>query len=184
MTEMFQNFNLFDWLITGGLGLLLTSTITIVVMLIKQKINTKSDILQRKVLNESTMSTLINLGTDLTTVVKGMTAMATAVDQLLEKITTSAQNNQLGVTNLASFIFECFNISNLSDEKKLKLKTLFEKTFFSDNQQFIDTLKSAKANSDIALAAANKLIATLQDEIKQKDSEILSQRIVHKTRFT
>ena len=69
-------------------------------------------------------------------------------------------------------MLECFNVSNLSDEKKAGLKTLFDKTFFTDNEQLIETLTTAKNNSDKALIAANTLIEQLQATIAKRDEEL------------
>lgn len=182
MIEVFKNFDVTEWLLTGGLGLLLTSVVTIIVMLIKQRINAKSDIMQRQVLNESTMSTLIAIGADIKQVLESIKILSNdlpAISEQLQKVVTTAATNN---TNLANFVLECFSESNLSDEKKAKLKSLFEKTFFSDNEQLIDALKTAKANSDLALTAANQMIEHLTAAAAQKDAEILSLQTTRKSR--
>lgn len=182
MIDAIKNFDFIDWLITGGLSLLLTSTVTILVMLIKQKINSKSDIMQRKILNESTMTTLVGLGTDIGTLLTNATALADGLTAVINIIQESTSTNKTSIVNLASFVLECFNESNLSDEKKTKLQTLFEKTFFTENAQLIEALKAAKANSDAALFAANKVIDTLQNKIEEQNAEIASQPATRKRR--
>jgi hypothetical protein len=182
MMELLQSFDLKAWLLTGGLSLLLTSTITIMVMLIKQKIKDASDITQRKILNESTMSTLVGLGTDIKTLLTNIGAISESITPLIEIVQTASNTIQMNSTNVASFVLECFTESNLSDEKKAKLKTLFEKTFFTNYEQFIENLKTAKDNSDNALVEANKIIETLRATIVQKDAQLLTHQTTAKAR--
>lgn len=177
--ETIQNFSLLDWLATGGIGLILTSTITILVMLIKQHITTASDITTRKVLSESTMSQLVGVGTDVKSLItsasdlaNNITDLSKTIEPLMEMLNNVIVTNQRSNTNLATFVLECFNVSNLSDEKKAALKTLFDKTFFTDNEQLIETLTTAKNNSDKALTAANALIEKLQTVIAERDEEL------------
>lgn len=177
--ETIQNFSVLDWLATGGIGLILTSTITILVMLIKQRITTASDITTRKVLSESTMSQLVGVGTDVKSLItsasdlaNNITDLSKTIEPLMEMLNNVIVTNQRSNTNLATFVLECFNVSNLSDEKKAALKTLFDKTFFTDNEQLIETLTTAKNNSDKALTAANALIEKLQTVIAARDEEL------------
>lgn len=177
--ETIQNFSVLDWLATGGIGLILTSTVTILVMLIKQRITTASDITTRKVLSESTMSQLVGVGTDVKSLIASASDLANniadlgkTIEPLMEMLNNVIVTNQRSNTNLATFVLECFNVSNLSDEKKAALKTLFDKTFFTDNEQLIETLTTAKNNSDKALTAANALIEKLQTVIAARDEEL------------
>lgn len=177
--ETIQNFSVLDWLATGGIGLILTSTITILVMLIKQRITAASDITTRKVLSESTMSQLVGVGTDVKSLItsasdlaNNITDLGKTIEPLMEMLNNVIVTNQRSNTNLATFVLECFNVSNLSDEKKAALKTLFDKTFFTDNEQLIETLTTAKNNSDKALTAANALIEKLQTVIAERDEEL------------
>ena len=177
--ETIQNFSVLDWLATGGIGLILTSTITILVMLIKQRITAASDITTRKVLSESTMSQLVGVGTDVKSLItsasdlaNNITDLGKTIEPLMEMLNNVIATNQRSNTNLATFVLECFNVSNLSDEKKAALKTLFDKTFFTDNDQLIETLTKAKNNSDKALTAANALIEKLQTVIAERDEEL------------
>lgn len=177
--EIIKGFDVMDWLATGGVGLILTSVVTIIVMLIKQGITHKSDITTRKVLSESTMTQLVGVGTDVKTLLNSASALAdniTTLTKSIEPITdmlnTVIAANQRSNVNLATFVLECFNVSNLSDEKKAGLKTLFDKTFFTDNEQLIETLTTAKNNSDKALTAANALIEQLQATLAKRDEEL------------
>lgn len=177
--ETIKNFDVMDWLATGGIGLILTSVVTILVMLIKQRITSNSDITTRKVLSESTMAQLVGVGTDVKTLLTSasaladnITVLAKSIEPLTDILNTVIAANQRSNTNLAAFVLECFNVSNLSDEKKAGLKTLFDKTFFTDNEQLIETLTTAKNNSDKALIAANTLIEQLQATIAKRDEEL------------
>lgn len=177
--ETIKNFDVMDWLATGGIGLILTSVVTILVMLIKQRITSNSDITTRKVLSESTMTQLVGVGTDVKTLLTSasaladnITVLAKSIEPLTDMLNTVIAANQRSNTNLAAFVLECFNVSNLSDEKKAGLKTLFDKTFFTDNEQLIETLTTAKNNSDKALIAANTLIEQLQATIAKRDEEL------------
>lgn len=177
--ETIKNFDIMDWLATGGIGLILTSVVTIIVMLIKQSITSNSDITTRKVLSESTMTQLVGVGTDVKTLLTSasaladnITVLAKSIEPLTDMLNTVIAANQRSNTNLAEFVLECFNVSNLSDEKKAGLKTLFDKTFFTDNEQLIETLTTAKNNSDKALIAANTLIEQLQATIAKRDEEL------------
>jgi signal recognition particle GTPase len=128
------------------------------------------------------MSTLISLGTDIGTLVKHVTEAKDVLSAMSNIIQTTADKMAVSNTNLASFVLECFTKSNLSDEKKAMLQSLFEKTFFSDNEQLIENLKTAKVNSDEALAAANSLIEALQKQLEQKDTQIAAQQTPRKSR--
>lgn len=177
--EIIKGFDVIDWLATGGVGLILTSVVTIIVMLIKQGIAHKSDITTRKVLNESTMTQLVGVGTDVKTLLTSASSLADNIVTLskstessMDMLNTVIAANQRSNVNLATFVLECFNVSNLSDEKKAGLKTLFDKTFFTDNEQLIETLTAAKNNSDKALTAANALIEQLQTTLAERDEEL------------
>lgn len=177
--ETIKNFDVMDWLATGGIGLILTSVVTILVMIIKQSITSNSDITTRKVLSESTMAQLVGVGTDVKTLLTSasaladnITVLAKSIEPLTDMLNTVIAANQRSNTNLATFVLECFNVSNLSDEKKAGLKTLFDKTFFTDNEQLIETLTAAKNNSDKALIAANTLITQLQAAVAKRDEEL------------
>lgn len=177
--EIIKGFDVMDWLATGGVGLILTSVVTIIVMLIKQGITHKSDITTRKVLSESTMTQLVGVGTDVKTLLTSassladnIVALSKSIEPLMDMLNTVIAANQRSNVNLATFVLECFNVSNLSDEKKAGLKTLFDKTFFTDNEQLIETLTAAKNNSDKALTAANALIEQLQATLAKRDEEL------------
>lgn len=177
--EIIKSFDVMDWLATGGIGLILTSVVTILVMLIKQGITHESDITTRKVLSESTMTQLVGVGTDVKTLLTSTSSLADnivvlskSIEPLMDMLNTVIAANQRSNVNLATFVLECFNVSNLSDEKKAGLKTLFDKTFFTDNEQLIETLTAAKNNSDKALTAANALIEQLQATLVKRDEEL------------
>lgn len=177
--EIIKGFDVMDWLATGGVGLILTSVVTILVMLIKQGITHKSDITTRKVLSESTMTQLVGVGTDVKTLLTSassladnIVALSKSIEPIMDMLNTVIAANQRSNVNLATFVLECFNVSNLSDEKKAGLKTLFDKTFFTDNEQLIETLTAAKNNSDKALTAANALIDQLQATLAKRDEEL------------
>lgn len=182
MRELIQSFDVKAWLLTGGLSLILTSLVTILVMLIKQKIKEKSDILQRKVLNESTMSTLIGFGTDIASLLKAVFEMSSQLQTVVDMLQTTVTKTELSGTNLATFVLECFSKSNLSDEKKAELRGLFEKTFFSNNDQLIESLKAAKISSEESLAAANKIITELRAKVEQQNTELAVQQATRKVR--
>jgi hypothetical protein len=177
--EIIKSFDVMDWLATGGIGLILTSVVTILVMLIKQGITHESDITTRKVLSESTMTQLVGVGTDVKTLLTStssladnIVALSKSIESSMDMLNTVIAANQRSNVNLATFVLECFNVSNLSDEKKAGLKTLFDKTFFTDNEQLIETLTTAKNNSDKALIAANALIEQLQAALAKRDEEL------------
>lgn len=182
MIEVFKSFDLVDWLLTGGLSLILTSAITILVMVIKQRIKDKADITQRKILNESTMTELINLGKSVSTIVQNVQTLTLNIDSIVDVVNASVRANQESIANIASFVLECFNASNLSDEKKTALKSLFERTFFADNQQFVESLKAAKLSSETALNEAQKLIDSLRKTVQEKDVTIATMAKTTKAR--
>lgn len=182
MIEVFKSFDFVDWLVTGGLSLILTSIVTILVMVIKQRIKDKADITQRKILNESTMAELISLGTSVSTMMNNVQNLALNIDSIVNVVNAGVQANQEGIANIASFVLECFNASNLSDEKKAALKSLFERTFFADNQQFVESLKAAKLSSETALNEAQKLIDSLRKTVQDKDVQIANLATTTKSR--
>lgn len=74
--------------------------------------------------------------------------------------------------NLAVFIMECFNKSNLSAKAKTDLKVLADKIFYDDNAAVIDVLKQAKLDADTAAAASAREVEELKTELAKQTEKL------------
>ena len=85
--------------------------------------------------------------------------------------------------NLATFVMECFNRSNLSTEAKAELQVLADKIFYNDNTKVIESLKVAKVNADNAVAAGLEQIKILEAQLAEANRKLeLAQENVKENR--
>ena len=68
--------------------------------------------------------------------------------------------------NLANFVMECFNKSNLTDEAKADLKIIADKIFYDDNNALIEALKQAKLEAELASVESEKMVEELKAELE------------------
>lgn len=129
--------------------------------------------------NQSVTSVQIELLTKMTDKLSDTKDLASGVQQvsgqvsealtLFEKsITLQKQSN----ANLAAFIMECFDRSNLNDEAKADLKIIADKLFYDDNTAVIEALKEAKLQADAAALQAAERVAELERELAEQKNKL------------
>lgn len=110
----------------------------------------------------------------------------TAVSQTkdcLSVMQSAVEGQRLANANLALFVMECFNKSNLSDEAKAELRVMADKIFFEDNTKAIEALESINSAAETALTEARAKIAELTAQLEEEHNKlILAQENVKATR--
>lgn len=101
----------------------------------------------------------------------------TLITNLTSILTEQRENNK----NTAKFISECFQESNLSDEKKLRLKVLLDELFYGNNMAIIDELKTAKLETDKQLLQANETISTISKDLAKTKEKLTAVQATTKT---
>ena len=169
----------FTWVLTGTN---IVSLLGIIAAIYKIGATRKS--------NESINTTQVNLLTTMTAKLSDTRDLAVQVQGVSEKVGSALLSFEQGLTmqreanaNLAVFIMECFNRSNLSDEAKAELQLMADKIFYNDNTKVIDALKTAKQEADAALAQGLTRIAELEAELaEQKQKLSIAQENVKESR--
>jgi hypothetical protein len=115
--------------------------------------------------SETSAAAQIDLLSTMTEKLGTYSDVITLIQQLLDKVSTVTADVTAAITasnesnvNLANFVLECFNSSNLSDETKAKLQLLCDQLFYKDNSQLAENLKASKD-------AAEKLLTEKSEEI-------------------
>lgn len=172
-------FELPEWLTVGTLGTVLSSIVLIIVNMIKtaaiNKLNKTTSTAQTSIL-----STIVDkLGTAKTTMetaVDKVSEVLNKVDEALQGFKDGLNNQQNANMNLAKFVLECFNQSNLSDEKKAKLQMLCDQIFYADNNSLIEALKSAKLEAERAQAKAETEVKELKEKLDEINHKLEEQQ--------
>lgn len=172
-------FELPEWLTVGTLGTVLSSIVLIIVNMIKtaaiNKLNKTTSTAQTSIL-----STIVDkLGTAKTTMetaVDKVSEVLDKVDEALQGFKDGLNNQQNANMNLAKFVLECFNQSNLSDEKKAKLQMLCDQIFYADNNSLIEALKSAKLEAERAQAKAETEVKELKEKLDETNHKLEAQQ--------
>lgn len=94
------------------------------------------------------------------------------IGKAIEVVTSALDEQRTANANLAMFIMECFNKSNLSAEAKAELQVMADKIFFNDNSKVIEVLKDAKVKADAATADALLKIDELQKELEAERAKL------------
>ena len=168
-----------SWLLTG------TNIITflgIIAALIKisnnRKITTSVTNAQIELL--TTMADRVGDIKELAINVKAISEQGTQVLKFCEDTTALQMQSN---ANLAIFVMECFNRSNLSAEDKTELQILADKIFYNDNTKVIENLKIAKADADNAVAAGLEQIRNLEAKLFEANKKLdLAQENVKENR--
>ena len=74
--------------------------------------------------------------------------------------------------NLASFIMECFNKSNLTDEAKAELHLIADKIFYGDNSALVEALKQAKLQAENAVAAGKDELQKVKEQLAERTKQL------------
>ena len=76
--------------------------------------------------------------------------------------------------SVATYIMECFQSSNLSDDKKLQLQVKYDQLFYDSNYDIIEVLKAEKLAAEEKLAQNEKDIAELQEQVETEKRKLES----------
>lgn len=159
---------LISWITTGSS---ITALIGIIAALIKLGAAGKE--------SRSVTSVQVNLLQTMVTKLSDTKELATSVQQVASQVSESLvyfekalASQRQSNANLANFIMECFNKSNLSDEAKADLKVMADKIFYDDNTAVIEALKVAKMEADAALVASAEQIAKLTAELESERARL------------
>ena len=167
MIEFIQSFGVMDWFTAGTLGgSIVAAVATIVCAIIDSKGHTRTQS-HSKNLTDAT-----NIMVDKLTDVKSATAEVSAnlqtainaIDAALDGFKQGLIDNQNQNLTVAAFVLECFNQSNLSDDKKAKLQTMFDQMFYTDKTQLVNKLHEAKAAAEKTAAEQIQIAQQLEAE--------------------
>lgn len=160
----FAEFQLPEWLTFGNAVSALISLIGLITAFIKLKSVQKSNSITfsniSKILEDN-----IKLLKGATTIVDNIQTSVLHISDVLDKVILAVEKQQTSNNNLAAFIFECFSLSNLSDENKLRLKVLYDQLFYKTDVAIIEELKTAKFEADTALLEKDKIITELKAKL-------------------
>ena len=178
----FAQFQLPEWLTFGNAVSALISLIGLITAFIKLNGAQKS--------NKTTFGNLASLLQRNIELLKGIDATVESVNTVLlntsnaiTSVISAVSTQQQTANNLAAFVFECFNVSNLSDENKLKLKILYDQLFYKTDATVIDELKKAKTDVDKLLAEKDKYVLELETKLKDTTNKLSAvQSAVRKSR--
>jgi septal ring factor EnvC (AmiA/AmiB activator) len=92
----------------------------------------------------------------------------TLMNELNKVLSEQREHNK----NTATFISACFQESNLSDDKKLKLKVLLDELFYGNNMQVIDNLKEQNNEVNKQLIAANNKISEISEALSDTTKKL------------
>lgn len=173
------DFELPEWLTVGTLGTVLSSIVLMIINMIKSAATNK---LNKSASTEQTgilaiiVEKLGDAKSTLTNVTVEVEQILSQVQEALQGFKDGLNNQQNANMNLAKFILECFNQSNLSDEKKAKLQVLCDQIFYADNTSLIEALKAAKLAAEQAQARAENTVLELKKELVTANQKLEEQQ--------
>lgn len=171
-----------EWLSAGTASAMLGNIITLVVLIIKQRANRilANNLSERQI---SLLDTMVNKLSDSKNISNQLDEMNTSIIKLLASLEKGWKDQEMSNVNLALFLNECFQLSNLSDENKLTLKVKCEELFYNNNSSVIETLKSLQLTTEQLLMAKKAEVENLKNEV-EKGKELLRnhQKPIKKTR--
>lgn len=140
--------------------------------------------------NKALSGTQIELLQTMTAKLADTRNLADAVNAVLEQsksallsIKTAMEEQRLANANLAMFVMECFNKSNLTDEAKSELRVMADKIFFNDNTKALQALEEANVAATAELAEAKAKITELEEQVKtEHDKLVVAQENVKSSR--
>jgi len=172
--NLLTDFTLPAWipttLITAGMAFI-TSLSGLVTTFVKQRI-AKKLAAQTAAQQLTLLQTMVTKLTDMAALSVSVTNISTKMTDVLTSVQNSIADQKTSNTSLATFVMQCFQLSNLSDENKLQLKTLCNQLFYGDSVELVDTLK--KEILQISSNAADKVKETieLQQQVAQLQTSL------------
>lgn len=157
------------WISTGSNIVTLFGVIT---ALIKLNSNNK----QNKAITNTQISllqTMIDKLSDTKNLAENVQVVSAKVSESLTYFEKALTEQRQTSANLAMFVMECFNKSNLSAEAKADLKVLADKIFYNDNTAVIDALKAAKLEADTMAAENAAKVIQLEAELEEQKAKLV-----------
>lgn len=181
-------FELPEWLNVGTLGTVLTSVVLMIISLIKtaaiNKLNKATSTSETSILT-TIVDNLLALKTSIIEVIDATKQNLTKIETALTTFKDSLNNQKNMNMNLAKYVYECFNLSNLSPEKKAQLKLLCDQIFYTDNTALIEQLQENKRsleqqllNKEKELANVNKNLQETQNKLEEQQTTVKKSRRV------
>ena len=159
---------LIAWLSTGGNLVTMAGVITALI-----KLSTTGK--QAKLLNKQQADFYDTLTTKLvdtkTLVSEVMTIgkqVGCAVKLIEESISAQKQSN----ANLAKFVMECFNKSNLTPEAKAELRIIADEIFYDNNTEVVEALKKAKVEADTVAENLQTRVIELENQLAEQKTKL------------
>lgn len=120
------------------------------------------------------LTTMIEKLSDTKNLAMTVQGVSDQIGKALTAMETAMNEQRVANANLALFVMECFNKSNLSDEAKADLKIMADKIFFNDNSKLIEVLKKAKAEADSATTTARNEVERLTRELELEKAKLVT----------
>lgn len=158
------------WLSTGSN---LATLIGLFSVLFKQSANNK----HARILNNMQIDIMQKISDklsdtrDLAGSVQGVLEQTKAMTSMFEAALTAQKDSN---AKLATFVMECFNESNLTDEAKSRLRLLADKVFYDSNTQLIEALHKANTDTELALQETKEKLAETQAELEAEHSKLIT----------
>ena len=172
-------FELPEWLNVGTLGTVLTSVVLMIISLIKtaatNKINSATAKSETSILT-TIVDNLLNLKNSITEVIEATKQNLAKIETALTTFKDSLNNQKNMNMNLAKYVYECFNLSNLSSEKKAQLKLMCDQIFYTDNTTLIEQLQDNKRELEQQLLDKEKELANVNKNLQETQSKLEEQQ--------
>lgn len=173
------DFELPEWLNVGTLGTVLTSVVLMIISLIKtaatNKINSATAESETSILT-TIVDNLLNLKNSITEVIEATKQNLAKIETALTTFKDSLNNQKNMNMNLAKYVYECFNLSNLSSEKKAQLKLMCDQIFYTDNTTLIEQLQDNKRKLEQQLLDKEKELANVNKNLQETQSKLEEQQ--------
>lgn len=182
LAATFGEFQLPEWLTFGTAITAVLNAVGFVVACMKLRASGKENNLRTttQIGLLTTMSEKLSDTKKLSAIVSGTLEKTEEALVEMQKLQEAQKKFNLSV---ATYIMECFQASNLSDDKKLQLKVKYDQLFYDSNYDIIEVLKAEKLAAEEKLAQNEKDIADLQEQVEIEKRKLESvQNNVKKSR--
>lgn len=183
--EFFQNLSATELFATGSLGGSLIAAVAAIICAMINKnsstsISKKSDATIGAI---GTLSdTLLNSKATFDEVFAISTAIGVKLDDMLQIFKAGQENTRETNMAIAAFVLECFNQSNLSDDKKAKLQLLYDQMFYTDKTDLVTKLHADKTAAENAYAEQVEKNKQLENELADIRAQLANAKPTKRTR--
>lgn len=175
MIEFFQNLSATELFATGSLGGSIVAAVAAVICALINRRGTKR--VESK--SDATIETINNMSTHLMAGEKKNSDMigvladaSTKIDTALEAFSKGLADSHQQNLSIAAFVLECFNQSNLSDEKKATLQLLFDQMFYENKAELVNKLHADKTGLEADLAKQIELNQAILKELEDTKTQL------------